>query len=104
MMKKIRFMLEYHCSPIWVLDGDSLIGVGLPKDMLDNEDLSELLESISSEYDDLFINNSVEFSYKGFSCIDDEKKFDEKIGRAVALLKKAAVNKYIIEIDDSTYQ
>ena len=104
MMKKIRFMLEYHCSPIWVLDGDSLIGVGLPKDMLDNEDLSELLETISREYDDLFINNSVEFSYKGFSCIDDEKKFDEKVERAVALLKKAAANKYIIEIDDSTYQ
>ncbi len=101
-MKKIRFMLEYGCSPIWVYNNNSLIGVGLPEDLSDNE-LSALLDSISIEYDKLFINNSVEFTYKGFSCDIDEHLFDEKLRKAISLLKEKSKNQYLIEIDDSTF-
>lgn len=104
-MKKIRFLLEYHCSPVWEYDdNNSLIDNGLPDDLLEDTELATLLESISDEYDSLFINNSVEFSYKGFSNSDDEKMFDEKIRKAIALLKESAEGKYTIEIADSTFE
>ncbi len=101
-MKKIRFMLEYGCSPIWVYDNNSLIGVGLPEDISDDE-LSVLLDSIAIEYDKLFINNSVEFTYKGFSSNIDEHLFEEKLKKAISLLKEKSKSRYIIEIDDSTF-
>ena len=102
-MKKLRFMLEYGCSPVWVLNDDSLINVGLPEDLSKNQKLAELLEAISIEYDSLFINNDIEFSYKGFLDADTEKKFDNKVKEAISLLRKEAGDKYIIEIIDSAY-
>lgn len=103
-MKKIRFMLEYGCSPIWVLNDDTLICVGLPEDLSQNQELKELLESISIEYDSLFINNSIEFSYKGFLNDESEKNFDNKVKKAIKLLREAAKNKYIIEIANEEYE
>lgn len=101
-MKRIRFMLEYGCSPIWVYDNNSLIGVGLPDDLFDNE-LSTLLNSISVEYDKLFINNSLEFTYKGFLSALEEKLFNEKLRKAISILEEMCKDRYSLEIDDSTF-
>ena len=97
-------MLEYGCSPIWVLNNDSLIGVGLPEDLSQNQELKELLESISIEYDSQFINNSIEFSYKGFLDDESEKKFDNKVKKAIKLLREAARKQYIVEIANKEYE
>lgn len=91
-------MLEYGCSPIWVLDNNSLIGVRLPEGLSKYEELSLLPNSISIEYDKLFINNSVEFTYKGFSSNSYEQLFEEKVKKAIA------GNQYIIEIDNNTFK
>ncbi len=99
-MKSITFMLEYGCIPIWVhSESDELICVGLPEDLADNRELAELLEEIWKEHDALFINNSVEFSYRGFLTEEDEKCFDKKVFRAIDMLKEAAKGKYEIEVD-----
>lgn len=96
---KIKFILEFGCSPIWIKRKEELIGVGLPEDLLHNHELVKLLEEISKEYDNLFINTSIEFYYQGFSSENDEKAFDIKVRRAVDLLKSVACDKYIIEIE-----
>lgn len=95
-------MLEYGCSPIWVYNNNSLIGVGLPEDLSDDK-LSTLLNSISIKYDKLFINNSLEFTYKGFQNKTDEQLFEKNLRKAISLLKEKSKNRYLIEIDNSTF-
>ena len=98
-MKKITFMLEYGCIPIWVnSEKGELLCVGLPEDLEEHTELAELLEEIWKEYDALFINNSVEFSYRGFLTKEDEKRFDQKVFRAIDMLKEVAKGKYEIEV------
>lgn len=102
-MRKLTFMLEYGCIPIWIHDGDELIGIGLPADLSCNKELSKLLNEISSEYDNLYINNSIEFSYKGFSNNAEENAFNDKVKRAISILESIVSNKYIIEIDENVF-
>lgn len=98
-MKKITFMLEYGCIPIWVnSESGELLCVGLPEDLEEHTELAELLEEIWKEYDALFINNSVEFSYRRFLTKEDEKRFDQKVFRAIDMLKEVAKGKYEIEV------
>ena len=69
-------MLEYGCLPIWVRnESGKLICAGLPEDLVHHYELEELLKEISKEYDALYINNSVEFSYQGFRTKEDETLF-----------------------------
>lgn len=98
-MKKITFMLEYGCIPIWVnSESGELLCVGLPEDLEKHTELAELLEEICNEHDELFINNFVEFSYRGFLTKEDEKRFDQKVFRAIDMLKEVAKGKYEIEV------
>ena len=98
-MKSITFMLEYGCIPIWVhSESGELICVGLPEDLEEHIELAQLLEEIWKEHDALFINNSVEFSYRGFLTEEDEKCFDQKVFRAIDMLKETAKGKYEIEV------
>ncbi|MDE6657644.1 MAG: hypothetical protein K2J88_03560, partial [Oscillospiraceae bacterium] len=91
----------YNCSPIWVLNGDALIDVGLPEDLLQYQESARLLDEISTEYDSLFVNNEIEFAYKGFSSKEEEIAFDKKIRKAINLLKKVAGEKYMIQVDEN---
>lgn len=99
-MKKITFMLEYGCIPIWIhSESGELLCVGLPENLANHKDLAELLEEIWKEHDALFINNSVEFSYRGFLNKEDEKRFNQKVFQAIDMLKEAAKGKYEVEVD-----
>ena len=98
-MQKLRFALEYHCDPVWVLDRNRLVNAGLPEDLMSETKLVQLLKDISADYDSAFIDTSVEFSYKGFPDKEKETEFDKKLFKAIELLKKAAADKYEVEID-----
>lgn len=99
-MQSITFMLEYGCIPIWVhSESGELLCVGLPEDLANHKDLAELLEEIWKEHDALFINTSVEFSYRGFLNKEDEKRFNQKVFQAIDMLKEAAKGKYEVEAD-----
>lgn len=99
-MKKIIFLLEYGALPIWVQSEDGeLIYVGLPEDMTGNAELVNLIEEIAKEYDSLFINNSIEFSFRGFLSEEDEKCFDQKVHKAIGLLMEEAQGKYHVKVD-----
>lgn len=99
-MKKIMFLLEYKCLPIWVYNKENeLLCVELPDDMKDNVELDGLIKEIAEEYDSLFINNSVEFSFKGFASEEDEKRFDQKVHMAIDLLMREAKGKYDVVVE-----
>lgn len=100
-MKKIRFMLEYGCEPVWIYDGDRLINAGLPADLAENAELAAIMKEISAAYDSHFINTPIEFSYKGFSSKEEENEFDKKLVRAIELLKKEAEGKYTIVVEQA---
>ncbi len=94
-MNSIIFMLEYECIPVWVInERGGLVCAGLPEDLMNNRELERLLEEIAEEYDALYINNPIEFSYRGFQTKEDEMMFDKKVRKAIEMLKKEAAGKY----------
>lgn len=103
-MKSITFMLEYGCIPIWVdnKDGEPRT-VGLPEDLEDNLELTQLLKEIMEEHDALFINNEIEFSFQDFSNEEEEKRFDQKVFKAIDMLKEVTQGKYEIIVDYTPY-
>jgi hypothetical protein len=98
-MRKLRFMLEYNCEPVWVLDGNMLVSAGLPDDLAGNAELAALTKEISAEYDSAFVNTPVEFSYKGFPDEEAEAAFEKKLVRAIELLRKEAEGRYTVKIE-----
>ena len=99
-MKKLRFLLEYHSSPIWVIDEDgSLIDNGLPNELRRYHNLDNLLEEIAKEFDDLYENNDVYFGYHGFQNESKKKIFFAKVDQAVKLIRQYAGSYYTIQVD-----
>ena len=99
-MKKLKFLLEYHCSPIWVLNEDgSFIDNDLPSELKKHHDLDNLLEEIAKEFDDLYENNDIYFGYHGFQSESKKQIFFSKVNQAIKLLKRYVGNTYIIQVD-----
>ena len=97
-MKKIKFMLEYKCLPVWIAGEDGSVDNELPEELSDNQEFVRLIEEISSEYTSLFTDKSIEFSYNGFADKKAENAFNNKVFRAVAILQSELKDKNIIEI------
>lgn len=99
-MKKIKFMLEYQCSPIWVENEEGeLLGNGLPCELATDYELSSLLDIIHKTFDDLYENNEVYFGYHGFSNKNEKEEFINQVNKAIDMLKRKAGNSYLIQID-----
>ncbi len=99
-MKTLRFLLEYHCCPVWVLDEQGgLIGNGLPADMVSDKNLVNLINQIQEEYDNLFENTSTYFGYHGFENEFEKQLFFTKVNSAIDLLKQKVGNTYQIQVD-----
>lgn len=99
-MKIIKFMFDYGCVPVWVISEEGeLVCAGLPEDLSGDKELVQLLYDIATEHMNLFINNDIEFAYKGFSNKEDEIAFNDKVYRVIELLKLVASHKYVIEVD-----
>ncbi len=98
-MKKIKFFLDYHCSPIWVYDENGkLVCNGLPSELSNNMELVEMFNKIQIKYESLFENNKIYFGYKGFSSEIEKQEFYLKIFKAIDLLKSIVGDDYIIQI------
>lgn len=97
-MKKIRIILEYRCYPVWVYNekGEILLN-DLPDELKNEIDIQNLLKDIQETYDSLFIDNKIEFRYKGFDNEVEEKEFIRKISKVVELIKLTVGNTYTIE-------
>ena len=99
-MKKIRLLLEYGCFPVWIYGEDGvMIDNDLPEELSSDKELEHLCNKIQKEYDGLFINSEVEFEYKGFSSLADEKGFNKETELLEKVLRERCDGLYIIQND-----
>lgn len=97
-MKKLRMLLEYQCYPLWVYNEKGEIVLNdLPDELRAEVDMQKLLEEIQAIYDSLFIDNKVEFRYKGFDNEEEEIKFRGKLDKMVQLIEVKMGKIYTIE-------
>ena len=101
-MKRIKFMPEYHCCPIWVYgDSGELLDNSLPDDLKGDKELSSLIKEVAQEYDNLYVDNEVVFEFCGFKDELVKQSFFSKVNRAIALLTREASGRYEIEVQIS---
>ena len=99
---KIAISLEYRCFPVWFYDeNNELIENDLPEDIKDNSQINSLCDDIQRTYDSLYIDNDIEFSYRGFESEADRESFAKKLTELKTLLREVAGDKYEIVSDDS---
>lgn len=97
-MRKIRILLEYHCYPIWLYNEKGEIVLNnLPDEFKSEIDIQNILKDIQDTYDSLFIDNKVEFRYKGFDSIEEEDAFRGKLAKMIQLIEERMGNLYKIE-------
>jgi hypothetical protein len=104
-MKSIRFLPEWHSYPLWIYDGpdyrkSELIGPCAPDELKTYPEILANLDKIYETYDQLFINNNVEFRYKGFDNESDKQNYINLVTKTLAQLHEALDNRFII-VDDT---
>lgn len=126
-MRTIRIFFEYQSSFLWILDDGFLIdnvrvnsngyfeGSGCPEKgiplaqypedrLLGQKDLENKVDYLNRKYWELFINNKVEFSYKGFSNQAEKKAFLEILEDVIRQIDALLKDKYeIINEADEAY-
>lgn len=97
-MLTIKIYLDYHCYPVWVYnEKGELIDNNLPEELINDKEIDEIFVKIQNVYDGLFIDNSTEFDYIGFSEEDEKEKYLKMIERAVNLIKSKLRESYEIQ-------
>lgn len=113
-MKTIRISFEYKTYFLWLLENDILIDAvrvnscgyfegsgwsekGIPYKqysedrLLGKKDLENKIDYLNKKYSELFIDDGIEFDYKGFSNNNERKTFfeiyDDVINQINILLK-----------------
>ncbi|QDR79929.1 hypothetical protein [Sporomusa termitida] len=97
-MKKLRLLLEYQCYPLWIYNekGEIILN-DLPDELKTEVDIQNLIKDIQVTYNSLFIDNKVEFRYKGFDNEAEENEFRDKLTKMVQAIEKNMGNIYKIE-------
>lgn len=97
-MKKIKILLDYKCYPMWLYNEQGELTSNDLIDELKNEkEIEKLLKEIQKTYNSLFIDDGIQFEYKGFEDKAREDVFLNKIYTAIKLIKAKVYDKYIIE-------
>ncbi len=95
---KIKISLEYHCYPVWLYNANGiLIANDLPNELKRDKELDEIFIKIQTIYDNLFIDNSYEFKYIGFSDNELKKQFSKDIDNAIETLTNKLNTNIVIE-------
>ncbi|TRW22702.1 hypothetical protein FL857_11025 [Criibacterium bergeronii] len=97
-MGKIKIYLDYHCYPVWVYnEKGELIDNNLPEELINDKEVDEAFTRIQDIYDNLFIDNSIEFGYKGFSREDEKEDFLKMIENAINIIMTKLGTTYLVE-------
>ena len=97
-MKKIKISLEYGAFPIWFYDeSGNLIDNVSPEELRNNKQIDDRLLELQKEYEALFINNKVEFTYKDFQDEEAKYEFQQKVDSIISEITNFVNNNYQIE-------
>lgn len=96
-MKKIKISLEYRCFPIWIYDGNCLIDNELPSVLINDKDIELQCIEVQEIFDELYIDNGIEFRYIGFNNINKKTEFFRKIKHIELALHEKVGFEYKIE-------
>lgn len=96
--KKNRISLEYKAFPIWTYnDSGNLIDNDSPEILRENLELDNELVRLQEKYNNLFINDGIEFSYKGFANKQLKDIFETELNSIIAEIQKIVGNDYEVE-------
>lgn len=97
-MKKIKVQLEYQCFPIWLYDeNENLIDNDFPDQLADDPDIDLIFVHLQKQFDSLYLDDSYEFRYIGFTNETVKQRFAAEFSRAVQSLREKAEGLYQIE-------
>lgn len=90
--------MDYQCYPMWVYNEQGeLVCNDLISELKNVTEIEELLNDIQTSYDNLFIDNEVQFEYKGFEDAEAKGDFLSKVSSVIQLIKLKTGDKYIVE-------
>lgn len=121
----LRISFDYPCSLLWLVDysdGLFLENVTINSDsffeaqhldinkkpysnlypeerLKGRKDLEETCNYLNSIYPTLFINNEIEFSYKGFDSKEEKRKFLSILEKFCNEIRQLLGDKYTLEIE-----
>ncbi|WP_202812196.1 hypothetical protein [Lactiplantibacillus herbarum] len=96
-LQEVRLMLDYGCYPVWLYDEKGrLIVNDLPKQLRHNRRLDAKLLALQEQYDNLFIDTTDEFKYKGFKDQREEREFLHDFSNIQRVLGVKTKGKYVI--------
>ena len=66
-MNTVKLRLEYKCFPMWIHDEQgNLIDNDIVEEISDDNEIVNLLDNIQEEFNELYVDDGIEFSFKGF--------------------------------------
>ena len=99
-MEKIKIELDYKCFPVWIYnDNNELETNDLPEYLIGNETIDSIFVEIQKTYDNLFVDNKVDFKCVWFASVEEKNKFLDRIIYAYNLLKEKVKNDTTVEVD-----
>lgn len=97
-MNTLKYVLEYHCYPIWNYDEDGeLIDNDLPDDLRKDTELDSILLKVQKAFDESYVDSSQEFSSLGFRTKAELQEFCALLFSSVDLLRARYGTRYHIE-------
>lgn len=100
MLGTIKIMFDYGAYPIWYKYDDEIYKNGIPKELINANEIKMIFDDINKMYIDLFIDNEIEFTYCGFNSESDRTNFLCLLRSGIETLQKFCENKFIL-LDES---
>ena len=109
-MKKLRIFFSWNTNPLWLYGEDGVFEDDVHEEYI-HEDIPELasdpqlvqrIYALQDIYDDLFINTSKVFEYRGFDTKEERLSFYTEVNLVIRELKEKLKGKYVV-LDDVDY-
>lgn len=97
-MKRIKLALEYKCYPIWIYDEyDQLIDNNIVDELVGESYIVDKLDEIQAIYNHLFVDDTIEFKFKGFDSLKDKEYFLALIHEVVPAIEQKLSGRYEVQ-------
>ncbi|MEW4369215.1 hypothetical protein [Paenibacillus kandeliae] len=97
-MKRIKLALEYKCYPIWIYDEyDQLIDNNIVDELVGESYIVDKLDEIQAIYNHLFVDDTIQFQFKGFNSLKDKEHFLALIHEIVPAIEQKLIGQYKIQ-------